>query len=180
MNDSVISFKVWTVCHLALILAHQGSSAQASAKADECIALAAKTDDKGSKDTANAANALVRAATNEPGATEPTMRYFLESHSNDPAFHAQLATALAANKHYLEAVAEFETAIRLAGQQDHPDLAAAAYMQMGFSLNNGAATEDATKQLAALSSARDIYHRLGNSARPRASPARSTTPAAGR
>jgi tetratricopeptide (TPR) repeat protein len=162
MNDSMITLKVRSVCQLAWILARQGRASEGSEKVTECMALATRTDDKESKNTANATNALVRAATNDLGAAESSLRYFLASHPNDPTFHAHLANALAAGGHYSEAVKEFEAAMRLTEGQHLLDATAAIYMQMGWSLNSSAVASDAEKQLASFASARDIYQKSGN------------------
>jgi hypothetical protein len=164
MTDSrfVVGLKIYTVCSRAWILARQKQSAQASDELDRCMALADKTDEKQSKDRANAINILARTALNQAGDAETSLRYFLESHPKDAAFHAQFAAALASNRHYEEAVAEFQVAISLAEDQKLPELAAATCMQMGTSLNESSAASDSRMQLSAFTKAKEIYHKRGN------------------
>jgi len=157
-----VGLKVYTVCNRAWILARQKRADQASDELVRCMSLADKTDDKQSKHRANAINILARTTLNQAGSAEASLHYFLESHPKDAAFHAQLATAFAANHHYQEAVTEFQTAISLAETQNLPDLAAATYLQMGMSLNDSTTTSDNKKQLSALTAAEASYHKQGN------------------
>jgi tetratricopeptide (TPR) repeat protein len=154
--------KIYTVCNRAWILARQKQADQASDELARCMTLADKTQDKQNKDRANAINILVRTALNQTGSAENSLHYFLDSHPKDPAFHGQLATALAANHHYEEAVNEFQIAISLAEAQNLSDLAAATYMQMGMSLNDSSAASDNKRQLSAFTAAEAIYHKQGN------------------
>jgi Tfp pilus assembly protein PilF len=164
MNETqfTLGLKVYTVCNRAWVLARQKREDQTSDELVRCMALADKTDDKQSKDRANAINILARTTLNQAGSAEASLRYFLDSHPKDPAFHAQFATAFAANHHYQEAVTEFQTAISMAESQNLPDLAAATYLQMGMSLNESTATSDRKKQLTAFTAAEAIYHKQGN------------------
>lgn len=157
--------KIYTVCNRAWILARQKQADQSSDELARCMALADKTDDKQSKDRANAINILARTALNRAGDSEASLRYFLDSHPKDAAFHEQFGVALAANRHYEEAVAEFQTAISLAEAQNLPDLAATTYMQMGMSLNDSPAASDSKRQLSAFSSAKAIYNKQGDKLR---------------
>jgi tetratricopeptide (TPR) repeat protein len=164
MNETqfIVGLKVYTVCNRAWILARQKRADQASGELVRCMALADKTDDKQSKDRANAINVLASTALNQAGGAEASLRYFLGSRPKDPAFHAQFGTVLAANHHFEEAITEFQTAISLAETQNLSDLAAATYVQMGLSLNDSSTTSDSTKQLSAFRAAEDIYHQQGN------------------
>lgn len=163
MDESTftLGLKSYAVCSRAWILSRQGHRDQAMEKLTRCMTLSEETSDKQSKDRANAINALVHTALNDIGGAEASIRYFLESHSKDPSFHAQLAMALAANQHYKEAVKEFRAEIALAEQQNNLDSVAAIYLQMATALNSSSNSADSETVLWALSSAREIYHKQG-------------------
>lgn len=161
MSDAVLTLKVRTSCQLAWILAREGNRDQASSEVTRCVDLASRIQDKTSRDTANATNALVRAAINEVGSAEASISYLVAEHADDPALHAGLAGALAANGHYQEALGEFHNAIRLDEQSGSRQAVADTYLQMGGALSNDQNAADSKQQLASFESAREIYDSLG-------------------
>jgi CHAT domain-containing protein/tetratricopeptide (TPR) repeat protein len=157
MNDSAISLKVRTACKLALILSQEGSHDQAATEVATCLDLANKSTDQSDKDRANATNTLVRAAANDLGAAESSLRYLLAARPDDATIHVGLANALAANDRYDEAVLEFQKAIQSQIQQGKKQAAADTYFQMGFALNNDKRVKDAKEPIDAFRSAHDLY-----------------------
>lgn len=155
-------WKLRTACTLAIAYARQDKSNLAKGKAAECMAQAEKTNDKQSKDFANAANTLAQFAANDQGAARSSLNYFLASSPDNPDLHVQMGLALGSKKLYKEAVAEFISAIELDKRKGDENAVANAYVQMASALKSSDSPQDKKQRLKSLEAAQDLYHKAKN------------------
>jgi len=160
--DAYAAWKGRTICQLAIIYAREMKLDLAESKSVECIDLANKTDDVSLKDFANAANALVQLAANNPAAAEASVEYFLAKHIDDPELHLELASALISKNLYEKGVAEFNTAIKQLREKKDANAEAAAFARVASTLSSVTSSQYKKQQLEYLKSAENLYKQTNN------------------
>ncbi|MGA8221051.1 MAG: CHAT domain-containing protein, partial [Candidatus Acidiferrales bacterium] len=161
-KPSMESFRLRSVCTLAVAYARTNSPDLAKQTIQTCTDLEKKSTDDYERKSANVANIFVHALENDIGGAQSSLDFLKQNAGDDPARDEELALVLGKGGHTPDAIFEFEAALR--GYQNSNDLSSSArcYKEMASLLDSSASADSEKKQLQYLNEALNLYKRTGD------------------
>ncbi len=158
-TTDVSALKVESSCVLAAVYSREGKGDQSTKKAAECLSLAKQTKDAQTIRYAHAAIGMAQLyGRTDLDSAKESLEELSKGAPEQPAFHVELAKALASGKLYDQAQSELDLAVKAFVSQGQKKAAAEAYALVSRVLTSDTSERAKSIQLKCLMSSASMYH----------------------